>query len=320
MHPDDVLAAVRRRASMDLCGPTDVLRLVDDAGDAGCEGLIVDRYGLVLRIEVKAQQLPRDIGALARAIAAESGAQHAVALTRSKGAHSALTVVLGDPPHAHVVHERGARLLVRLTDPDAAGTGVFVDHREGRALVREAARGKSVLNLFAHAGAFGAAAVCGGASRVDHVDAAKKCAPWAALNLALNGVDPRAHRFVVDDALVFAGKQKKKGVRYGVVICDPPTTALRPDGSRFHVEKDLAPLASTLVDLVEPGGALLLSTNNRELPLDDVLAIATDAARAARRPVTAVREVPLPPDVTTRTDRLLRPMRGAWVTFARGST
>lgn len=314
MHLDDVLTAARRRASMELGGPTDVLRLVDDRAD-GCADLIVDRFGAVLRIEVRATELPREVHAMARALCAETGASHAVALARHKGGESALFVVHGDPPPAHVVHERGVRFLVRLTDPDAAGAGVFVDHREGRALVRAASSSKSVLNLFAHAGAFGAAAVAGGAARVDHVDAAKKCAPWAALNLALNGADPRAHRFIVDDALTFAAKQKKKGARYGIVICDPPTTALRPDGSRFHVEKDLAPLADTLLSLVDDGGALLLSVNDRALPVEHLLALARDAAARHARRVRTAHEIPLGPDLPTRTDPALRPMRGAWLTL-----
>ena len=69
--------------------------------------------------------------------------------------------------------------------------------------MRQCASGKRVLNCFAHAGAFGVAAAVGGATRVDHLDAARKCAPWAALNMALNGLNPRKHRFLVEDAFKF---------------------------------------------------------------------------------------------------------------------
>lgn len=311
MRTEDVLAAARLRRTLPL-GTTDVLRLVDDGPD-GCDGLVVDRYGPVLRLEVRARALPRELPGIAAALCRAEGCPHAVVLVRSKGAESVLAHVEGAPPAAHVVHEDGVRLLVKLLDPEAAGTGVFVDHRLGRRLVRDAARGRTVLNLFAHAGAFGAAAVAGGAARVDHVDAARKCAPWSALNLALNGVDPRGHRFVVDDALVFASKQRKKGARYGVVVCDPPTTALRPDGSRFHVEKDLSGLAETLCALVEERGALLLSVNDRDMPVHEVIDLATRAGRAAGRVVKSAVEVPLPPDVRSREDPRLRPMRGAWL-------
>ena len=294
-------AARRSAEKRRSIGGTDVLRLVDDAAD-GCDGYVVDRYGDVIRVEVRGSSW-RDADAVARACS-DVGVSAAVGLLRTAGGKSDMRVLFGAPPIAHVVHENGVRLLVRTVDDDAAGAGVFVDHRNGRALVRRRAPGAAVLNLFAHAGAFGAAAVAGGAARVDHVDAAKKCAPWAAFNVALNGDDPRRHRFLVDDALSFVKKRAKKGAQYDVVICDPPTTAVRPDGARFHVERDLPQLASDCVAMLRPRGLLVLSTNDRHLSVDDVAAIARDAG-AAR-----VDEIELPDDVPTRADPQLRPMRG----------
>ncbi len=274
---------------------TDVYRAFD-GGD-----VVVDVYGPVARVEVWARRWPGGLDELVRAHAPDLA--HAVAFLRPAGGKTELRVLRGDPPAAHVVHEDGVRLLVRCADEDAAGAGVFVDHREGRAFVKANARGRAVLNLFAHAGAFGAAAVVGGAARVDHVDAAKKCAPWAALNLALNGEDPKKHRFLVDDALAVARKMARKGPAYGVVVCDPPTTALRPGGARFHVERDLEGLAADCLRALLPGGALVLSCNDRALSVDDVAAVARAAAAAAGRVLDDVSEVPLPPDVKTQSMR-----------------
>jgi 23S rRNA (cytosine1962-C5)-methyltransferase len=302
---------IAQRALDDTLDGTDVLRLVDDEAD-GCAGIVIDRYGSVIRVEARGSSWSRAIDDVARAVCRVCGVGDAVGLLRTSGGKSEMRVLLGDPPRAHVVVERGVRLLVRTVDEDAAGTGVFVDHRLGRALVAQHARGARVLNLFAHAGAFGAVAVAAGAARVDHVDAAKKCAPWAAVNVALNGVDPRAHRFLVEDALAFVKKAAKKGPGYDVVVCDPPTTALRPDGSRFHVERDLPELARDCFACANPGALVLLSTNDRALGVDDVAAIAR-AAGAAK-----VSEIPLPADVATRSDAQLRPMRGV-ACIARGA-
>lgn len=288
---------------------TNVLRLVDDEADA-CPGLVVDRYGDVLRFEVRGADWPAWLVDAARALCLAEGAAHAVGLLRTSAGKSALQALVGDPPKSHIVIEAGVRLLVRTVDEEAAGAGVFVDHRNGRAQVQALSRGAVVLNLFAHAGAFGAFAVAGGASRVDHVDAAKKCAPWAALNVALNGADPRKHRFLVDDALAVLARFAKKGAQYDVVICDPPTTALRPDGSRFHVEKHLVDLARDCVRCLRPGGALVLSTNHRALRVHDVDEAARGGAADAQRELTRVDEIALPPDVPTSSDHRLRPMRG----------
>lgn len=309
-------AAARRlmpSSSPAIPADTDVVRLVDDAAE-GCDGVVVDRYGPVLRFELRGRRWPKDLDALVAALCTDAGAPHAIGLLRVAGGKTEMKVLRGQPPVAHVVHEAGVRLLVRTGDEEAAGSGVFVDHRLGRAFVRRRARGAVVLNLFAHAGAFGAAAVAGGAARVDHVDAARKCAPWAALNLALNGEDPRKHRFLVDDALAViartARRADKDGPVYDIVVCDPPTTAVRPDGSRFHVEKHLGDLARDCLRSLKPKGALVLSTNDRALSVDDVKAFARSGARAAGRDLVSVDEILLPPDVPSAADPALRPMRG----------
>ena len=317
MNAAGLVAAADRRAVVG----TDVVRLVDDAAD-DCPDVVVDRYGPVLRFEIRGARWPDGVDAHARDLCAHVGAAHAVGLLRTSAGKSALRVLHGDPPRAHVVTERGVRLLVRTVDEEAAGTGVFVDHREGRAMVRARARGGVVLNLFAHAGAFGAFAAVGGASRVDHVDAARKCAPWAALNLALNGEDPRKHRFLVDDALAVVAKRAKRAEAtkgedaYDVIICDPPTTALRPDGTRFHVEKHLGELARDCLRALRPGGALVLSTNHRGVSVRDVEQAARTAADDAGRSVKSVDEVELPPDLPSARDPRLRPMRGVLLTLA----
>lgn len=312
-------AAAARRRQLSLPADTDVLRLVDDEAD-GCAGLVVDRYGPVLRLELRGRSWPSDAEPLARALLEEAGAAHAVGLLRVAGGRTQMRILGGDPPQAHVVHEAGMRLWVRTVEAEAVGTGVFVDQREGRARVRRRAAGAVVLNLFAHAGAFGAAAAVGGAARVDHVDAARKCAPWAALNLALNGEDPRRHRFLVDDALAVlaraARRAEREGAPYDVIICDPPTTAVRPDGSRFHVEQHLAQLAADCLRSLRPAGALLLSTNDRALQVDDVAAAVRAAAAQTGRSITSLEEVKLPRDLPSASDPALRPMRGIWVAVA----
>lgn len=313
MNVDDVLAAAKRRAALPRPPCTDVLRLVDDAPD-GCPGLVVDRYGPVLRLEVRGASLPSELTDVAAALAREVGASAAVARLRTAGGESALFRLLGEPPPLHVVHEAGLRYAVRTADEEAAGAGLFVDQREGRRLVRAAARGVPVLNLFAHAGAFGVAAAAGGAARVDHVDAARKCAPWAALNLALNGVDPRGHRFLVEDALDVLERAARRGPAYGVIVLDPPTTATRKakggKARRFHVEQDLPALAEQALAALLPGGMLLLSTNHRGLSVGDVRELVRGAAFERGVELHSVEELPLPAEVTSAVDPALRPMRG----------
>jgi 23S rRNA (cytosine1962-C5)-methyltransferase len=306
-----VRAALARRRGFGLPATTDVVRLVDGDGD-DLAGVVVDRYGAVARIELASSRWPDDLDEVGDALAAEPGVSAVVAVLRTGAGRSEQRIVRGVVPEAHVVHEGGLRFLVRVADEDAVGAGVFVDQREGRAIVRAASRGRVIVNLFAHAGAFGVAAAAGGAARVDHVDMAKKCAPWAAANLALNGVDPRRHRFIVDDALVVLSRLAKKGGA-GVVVCDPPTQAVRNDGTRFVLRDALHELARDCCAALDDGGLLILSCNDRSVPVQRVLDEAARGARLAGRTVDSVVELPLPVDVTSRDHARARPMRGAVV-------
>jgi len=308
--------ACERRREADqrtqLGAGTNVYRLVHGAAD-GLRDVVIDRYDDVVRVELYdgalAGALPEIVAALREA---GEGARGVVALQRARQARdSQLSVVAGEVPAAHVVYEDGARYLVRVAEADAVGTGIFVDHREGRRLVRQHARGGLVLNLFAHAGAFGVAAIAGGAARVDHVDAARKCARWGAFNYALNGADPRRHRFLVDDAFKVLARAARRGPSYDVIVCDPPTTAIDPKGKRFRARDRLPELAEQGVRALREGGLLILSINDRSVPPRDVIDALVEAARSAGRTVASVREVPLGPDLPAGGDEQLRPMRGA---------
>ncbi|MEZ6116805.1 MAG: class I SAM-dependent methyltransferase [Pirellulaceae bacterium] len=58
-----------------------------------------------------------------------------------------------------VVRENDLKFLVNLSD--YVDTGLFLDHRQTRQMVRQEAEGKRVLNLFAYTGAFSVYAAAG---------------------------------------------------------------------------------------------------------------------------------------------------------------
>ena len=67
-----------------------------------------------------------------------------------------------------VVGEGGLRFEINLSD--YIDTGLFLDHRITRGMVREAAAGKRFLNLFAYTGSFTVYAAAGGAAETVSVD------------------------------------------------------------------------------------------------------------------------------------------------------
>lgn len=304
-----VRRAVKRRAGI----VHDVRRLVDGAGD-DVPGLFVDVYGEVARIELHDVRWRASIRDIVTGLG-PAVPEGLVLLVRKKRGQADVDIVRGHVPRGVVVTESGVRLFVRPREADAAGAGVFADLREGRAFLRARARGGPHLNLFAHAGASGAAAFVGGATRVDHVDMSKKCAGWAATNLALNGAFPRAHRFIVDDALKVLRRAEKRGPVYQTICCDPPTTALRPSGQRMVARDVMHTLARQCLAALLPGGAMSLSCNDRSLDAETLMEAVRSAADEVGRAVKTLAPLRLGPDFTAT--GAAANTRGALVQLAR---
>ncbi len=83
-----------------------------------------------------------------------------------------------------IVEENGLKFIVNLGD--YLDTGLFLDHRLTRQMVKEQSAGKKVLNLFAYTGSFSVYAAAGGAEEVVTVDLSKTYLTWAERNFHLN--------------------------------------------------------------------------------------------------------------------------------------
>lgn len=170
-----------------------------------------------------------------------------------------------------VVPERDLRFLVNLSDYH--DTGLFLDHRQTRALVRAEAAGRRFLNLFCYTGSFTAYAASGGAAATDSVDLSATYLDWTWRNLELNDLAGPRHTLLREDVLSWLPHAARQGRRYGLIVCDPPTfsNSKRMLGE-LDVQRDHPELIRGCLALLEPGGALYFSTNERgfELRLGDL--------------------------------------------------
>jgi 23S rRNA (cytosine1962-C5)-methyltransferase len=164
-----------------------------------------------------------------------------------------------------VVEEQGLKFKV-----DLAGyldTGLFLDHRRTRALVRDEARGRRFLNLFAYTGSFTVYAAAGGARATTSVDLSGTYLDWAEENLALNGLQSPRHRFIRADVLEWVEGCEEK---FDLVVLDPPSfSTSRRMARRFDVQKDHPRLVRDVRRLLSPGGVLYFSTNFQGFRLDE---------------------------------------------------
>ncbi len=134
-----------------------------------------------------------------------------------------------------------AGIRFKLSGTDFGHLGIFPEQREQWKWIRDnvsGAAGTSVLNLFAYSGGSTIAAAQGGAD-VCHLDAAKGMVQWARENAALNGLQDRPIRWIVDDAHKFLRRENRRGRRYDAVIFDPPTFGRGANGELYKIERDL---------------------------------------------------------------------------------
>jgi len=177
----------------------------------------------------------------------------------------------GDAGTDFVVVESGLRFIVNLEA--YLDTGLFLDHRALRALVRTRAAGRRVLNLFAYTGSFTVYAAAGGAVASDTVDLSNTYLDWAARNFAGNCVDRARHLLIRADVLAWLDAARSEGRRYDLVVLDPPAFSnSKAMDDVLDIQRDHPRMVAAARALLAPGGELYFSTNLRTFRLDPALA------------------------------------------------
>jgi 23S rRNA (cytosine1962-C5)-methyltransferase len=229
-------------------------RVLNAEGD-GLPGWTVDRFGDVLVSQITVSGLEALRGeayaALAEAFPGLSILQiDDLPARRAEGlSHQGVEAVLGEPPAEAPFLEHGFQLAAELSGGQK--TGFYCDQRENRRRVEGLSGGRTILDLFAHSGAFGLYALRGGAERVVHVESSTRLIERGREQAARNGFE----RAEWVRANVFEDLRERTD-RYGLVVCDPPPLVRkRPDlDAAARAYKDLNRLA---FQRVEPGGFLL---------------------------------------------------------------
>jgi 23S rRNA (cytosine1962-C5)-methyltransferase len=165
------------------------------------------------------------------------------------------------------VRESGLRFRVNFSD--YLDTGLFLDHRPARSVVRAIASGKRVLNLFSYTGSFSVYAAAGGAASVTSVDLSNTYLAWSRENFKLNGLDESVHSAERADVMAFLERSRQAGTRWDIIVADPPTfsnsTMARDD---FDVNRDWPALLAGCASALAEDGLILFSTNSRQLKWD----------------------------------------------------
>lgn len=240
---------------------TTAIRLVNAEGD-GVPGLIVDRYGDVLVLQITTlgmDRLREWVIEVLRKLSAPSAIfeKSTGAARKSEGIDPREGWAEGEVPETVEVRERGLRYRIILQGSQK--TGLFLDQREMRSLVRGCAEGRTVLDCCSYVGGFAVSALAGGALAADAVDYDGAALERAAEHVALNEFDGSPARFgsYAEDAFDFL-RRSPLPRPYDFIVLDPPAFAKRSSDLE-QAKRAYTDLNRMAMQALPPGGGLLLT-------------------------------------------------------------
>ncbi len=169
-----------------------------------------------------------------------------------------------------IVQENNLNFNINLSD--YLDTGLFLDHRLTRQMVKEESTGKKVLNLFAYTGSFSVYAAAGGATEVITVDMSNTYLQWAQRNFTANNFAIANEPFTGGNSFVQADvMQYVKDLPenyFDLIVMDPPTFS---NSKRMldilDIQRDHVGLLNDTLKSLAPGGKMYFSTNARTFQL-----------------------------------------------------
>jgi 23S rRNA (cytosine1962-C5)-methyltransferase len=157
------------------------------------------------------------------------------------------------------VEENGLQFLINLTD--YLDTGLFLDHRITREMVKKEASDKRVLNLFCYTGSFSVYAASGSATAVTSVDLSKTYLEWAKDNFVINQLkDTNNYHFIHADVTQYLKTLEQDS--FDLMVIDPPTFSnSKRMKDFFDVQKDHVELINDALHALSSNGIIYFSTN-----------------------------------------------------------
>ncbi len=258
---------------------SNAMRLVNGAGD-GLDGLLIDLYNKHVHIQFLKEHWRKHKEEIKDALMARFPVEYLIVKTR-RGIEFQKEILI--PGHAKtVVQEQGLNFAVDLED--GLNSGLFLDMRQNRKLVREAGKNKKVLNCFSYTCAFGLQARAGGAQDVINVDISRKSLDQGKHNYQLNSLPFSGTEFMKADVRFFIERALKKGTGFDIIILDPPSFS-RQRKETFQAKRDLPALTKMAAAVLNPGGHLLLATNYsaiRHADLEQILSRSLQGRKVER--------------------------------------
>ena len=274
-----IRAAITYRQA--LVRDSDAYRVVFSEGDF-LPGLIVDRYGDVLSLQILTQAMDAD------------PARQAVISVLAEHFHPAGMVERVDPRVRELEHlERRETALIQAEKSSTVyrmngllfhydglrgqKTGAFLDQRENYAAAAQYARGDA-LDVFCYQGGF-ALHMAPHCSRVTGVDSSRPALEVAEQNASLNG---RELEWIEANAFDLLKDYAAAGRQYDTIVLDPPPFAKSKSNLQTAL-RGYKELNLRALKMLRAGGTLVTCSCSYHVSTDDFLQSVAEAARDSRR-------------------------------------
>jgi 23S rRNA (cytosine1962-C5)-methyltransferase len=202
---------------------TNAFRLLHAEGDM-LPGIIADVYGevVVLQLLIRGTELLADTFVR---ILADKGFRYIYLKAKDtsktlEGLQTQAGWLTAPYPRELIASENG--LLFPIDVEKGQKTGFFLDQRENRAMIKQYARSKTVLNAFSYTGGFSVYALAGGAALVHSVDISKDAIAICKKAVEMNLSNQNQHEAYSEDCFEFLKNSKEQ---YDIVVLDPPAFA-----------------------------------------------------------------------------------------------
>lgn len=271
----------------------DAARLIHGESD-GLPGVVADRYGATVVLQISSVAGERWRDALVSALAALPGVacvyERSDAEVRAlEGLAARSAVAHGALPGEVAIVEDGIAYGVDVVAGQK--TGLYLDQRDNRRLVREIARDRRVLNVFCYTGGFSLAALAGGAAGVTSIDSAGEALAQARRNVSRNPqLAASRNEWIEADAFVDLRRLRNGGASFDLIVLDPPkfapTAAHAQRAARAYKDVNLLALK-----LLAPGGLLVTFSCSGGVSADLFQKIVAGAALDAAADAQIVRRL-----------------------------
>jgi 23S rRNA (cytosine1962-C5)-methyltransferase len=242
-------------------------------------GLVVDRFGDVLVVQLNNSGLERYreplLQALVAALAPSGILLRADSRSRrEQGLPTENEVVYGAVPPQVPLQENGVQFLAPVYDGQK--TGWFYDHRMSRARLASWVSGKRVLDVYSYIGGWGVQAAAFGASAVCCLDSSAQALEGVATNARLNQLQDRVTTRRGSAPELMAAMQAEGDV-FDVVILDPPAFIQRKKDLKKGITA-YRRINELGLQLLQQGGLLVSASCSMQLSRADLITAVQQAA------------------------------------------